>query len=148
MAAGKVGDGDSELTVQVMYASAMHLPGNDTVVSLAIRRSRALWLLTASNRAEFFICVERILARLGLLMALVSALWLAVLWVRQVLGRRLLDGGGRARKFLPDESVVAGVACHQYPARGVAEMAGGNARCKRTRHHVGLCRDARGESQE
>ncbi|MEO8314931.1 MAG: hypothetical protein ABI645_09070 [Pseudomonadota bacterium] len=69
------------VVARVMYASLCICPVVTTVVSFAaIRRSRALWLLTASTRGEFFACVELILRRLHVVMMLVFASWLAVLW--------------------------------------------------------------------
>jgi hypothetical protein len=75
---------DSIVVGRVMNASLCLCPIVTTIVSFAaIRRSRALWLLTSSTRAEFFHCVERILVRLNLAMALVFAIWLAALWFMQ-----------------------------------------------------------------
>lgn len=65
-----------------MYASLAIYPVVTTIVSFAaLRRSRALWLLSASTRAEFLDCVELILRRMHIAVALAFAVWLAVLWL-------------------------------------------------------------------
>jgi hypothetical protein len=75
---------DPTASAQVMYASLCLCPVVTTMVSFAaIRRSRTLWLLTGSTRGEFYSCVERILVRLNVVMALVFACGLAVLWFTQ-----------------------------------------------------------------
>lgn len=77
----RLANNDPALMARVMYASICFGPVVTTVVSFAaIRRSRSLWLVTSSTRAELFKCVSGILGRLSAVMALVFAIWLTVLW--------------------------------------------------------------------
>jgi hypothetical protein len=76
---------DQQLVTQAMYASLLLCPVVTTLVSsAAIRRSRVLWLVTGSSRAELFAIVERVLFRVTRGLALTFAVWFAVLWITQL----------------------------------------------------------------